>query len=89
MWDVGIGKHFNTGKGSNYYLGQGYRYHNQMTSNGKAFGHLGVGGQMLYANPESKVVVVQFSTTSMPSNGDLDFGNALYAVAEAIDEYLS
>jgi hypothetical protein len=78
-----------TSKGTDYYLGQGYKYHNSMTSNGKVFCHLGVGGQMLYANTETKVVVVQYSTTSMPSNGDLDFGNALYAVAEAINEYLS
>ncbi len=76
-------------KGTAYYLGRGYRYHNQMTSNGTAFCHLGIGGQMLYANTESKVVVAQFSTTSSPSNGDLDFGNALYGVAEAINERLS
>ena len=44
---------------------------------------------MLYANPETKVVVVQFSTTSSPSGGDLDTGNALYGMADAINEYLS
>ncbi len=75
-------------KGTDYYLGEGFKYHNQMTTNGRALCHLGVGGQMLYANPESQVVVVQFSTTSMASNGDLDIGNALYGVAAAIDEVL-
>lgn len=75
-------------KGTQYYLGAGYRYHNQMTSDGKAFCHLGVCGQMLYANPETGVVVAQFSTTTMPSQGDLDFGNALYDCARVINEYL-
>ena len=78
-----------TSKGTNYYLGDGYRYHNQMTSNGESFCHLGVGGQLLYANPASNVVVAQFSTTSMPSNGDLDFGNALYDMANAVNTRLS
>lgn len=76
-------------KGTDYYVGQNYKYHNQMTSNGIAFCHLGVGGQMLYANTETKVVVVQFSTTSSPSNGDLDVANALYGVAEAISAALT
>ncbi|QCY09446.1 serine hydrolase [Pseudomonas sp. MPC6] len=79
----------NIGKGTRYYLGKGYQYHNQITSNGIALCHLGVGGQMLYANTETKVVVVQFSTTSIPSNGDLDVGNALYNIADTISEYLS
>lgn len=78
-----------TSKGSNYYIGKGYQYHNQMTSNGREFCHLGVGGQMLYVNTETKVVVVQFSTTSSPSNGDLDVANALYGVGEAISGFLS
>lgn len=78
-----------TGKGTSYYLGQDYKYHNQMTSNGRALGHLGVGGQMLYANTETRVVVAQFSTLTSPSNGDLDTGNALYNFADAISEYLS
>lgn len=77
-----------TTKGTNYYLGEGYKYHNQMTSDGESFCHLGVGGQLLYANPASKTVVAQFSTTSMPSNGDLDFGNALYDMARAVNEFL-
>ncbi len=75
--------------GTTYYLGDGYRYHNQMTSDGEAFCHLGVCGQMMYANPKTGVVVVQFSTTTMPSQGDLDFGNALYDCARAINEALS
>ena len=78
-----------TTQGTSYYLGQGFKYHNQMTSDGRAFCHLGVGGQMMYANTESKVVVVQFSTTSAPSNGDLALGNALYDVAAAISDFLS
>jgi CubicO group peptidase (beta-lactamase class C family) len=76
-------------KGTQYYLGEGYRYHNQMTSDGAALGHLGVGGQMLYANTETGVVVVQFSTLSSPSNGDLDVGNALYDVGRAVSEFLT
>ena len=74
--------------GTSYYLGDGYRYHNQMTSDGESFCHLGVCGQMMYANPKTGVVVVQFSTTTMPSQGDLDFGNALYDCARAINEQL-
>ncbi len=74
-----------TSKGTDYYLGEGFRYHNQMTSDGTALCHLGVGGQMLYANPETNLVVVQLSTTTMPSNGDLDLGNALYDLAKAVD----
>ena len=35
------------------------------------------------------IAVVQFSTTSSPSGGDLDTGNALYGMADAINEYLS
>ncbi|MEH6577665.1 MAG: serine hydrolase domain-containing protein [Amphritea sp.] len=84
-----INECLDTSKGTNYYLGQGYQYHNQMTSNGKAFCHLGVGGQMLYANTETKVVVVQFSTLTSLSNGDLDVANALYNIADAINELLS
>jgi CubicO group peptidase (beta-lactamase class C family) len=76
-------------RGTGYYLGQGYRYHNQITSDGRALCHLGVGGQMMYANTDTKVVVVQFSTTSAPSNGDLALGNALYDVAGAISDFLS
>ena len=78
-----------TSKGTYYYLGERFKYHNQMTSNGKALCHLGVGGQMLYTNPETKVVIVQFSTTSMPSNGDLDVGNALYQIADQVDKFLA
>lgn len=78
-----------TARGTTYYMGRDYQYHNQMTSNGRALCHLGVGGQMMYANTETKVVVVQFSTTSAPSNGDLDFGNALVNIAGAISEFLS
>ena len=78
-----------TSKGTDYYLGQNYRYHNQMTSNGKAFCHLGIGAQMLYANTETKVVVVQLSTLTSLSNGDMDVANALYNIAEAINERLS
>jgi len=78
-----------TSKGTQYYLGEDYRYHNQMTSNGKAFCHLGLGGQMLYANTETGVVVVQFSTLSSLSNGDLDVGNALYNIADAISDFLA
>ena len=78
-----------TTRGTSYYLGEGYRYHNQMTSNGKAFCHLGVGGQMLYANAETSVVVVQFSTLSSPANGDLDVGNALYNIADALSDFLT
>ena len=77
-----------TTKGTSYYLGRGYQYHNQITSNGLALCHLGVGGQMIYANTVTKVVVVQFSTTSAPSNGDLDLGNALYNIADAINDFL-
>ena len=77
-----------TNKGTHYYLGEAYQYHNQMTSNGEALCHLGVGGQMMYANPETNIVVVQFSTTSSPSNGDLDLGNALYGIADAINDFL-
>ncbi len=77
-----------TSKGTSYYFGQAYQYHNQMTSNGTALVHLGVGGQMLYANTETKIVVAQFSTLSSPSNGDLDTGNALYNIADAISEHL-
>jgi CubicO group peptidase (beta-lactamase class C family) len=78
-----------TSKGTCYYLGENYQYHNQMTSDGVALGHLGVGGQMLYANSESGVVVVQFSTLSSPSNGDLDVGNALYDIGRAVSEFLA
>lgn len=78
-----------TSKGTDYYLGRGFKYHNQMTSDGESFCHLGVGGQILYANPPTKTVVAQFSTTSMPSNGDLDFGNALYDMARAVNKFLS
>jgi CubicO group peptidase (beta-lactamase class C family) len=77
-----------TAKGTQYYLGRGYQYHNQITSNGRALCHLGVGGQMIYANTATNVVVVQFSTTSAPSNGDLDLGNALYNIADAISDFL-
>ena len=77
-----------TARGTAYYLGDGFRYHNQMTSNGEALCHLGVGGQMIYANPTTGVVVAQFSTLSMPSNGDLDVGNALYGIAASINELL-
>lgn len=76
-------------RGTRYYMGRGYQYHNQITSNGRALCHLGVGGQMMYANTETKVVVVQFSTTSAPSNGDLDLGNALVNIADAISDFLS
>lgn len=76
-------------KGTSYYLGEDYRYHNQMTSNGRAFCHLGLGGQMMYANTETKVVVVQFSTLSSPANGDLDVGNALYNIANGISTFLA
>ncbi|MEP1470214.1 MAG: serine hydrolase [Halieaceae bacterium] len=78
-----------TSRGTSYYMGRNYQYHNQITSNGRALCHLGVGGQMMYANTETQVVVVQFSTTSAPSNGDLDFGNALVNIADAISEFLS
>ena len=76
-------------RGTRYYMGRGYQYHNQITSNGRALCHLGVGGQMMYANTETKVVVVQFSTTSAPSTGDLDLGNALVNIADAISDFLS
>lgn len=75
--------------GTEYYLGEGFRYHNMVTSDGDAFCHLGVCGQMLFANPKTGIVVAQFSTTTMPSQGDLDFGNALYDCARAINEALS
>jgi len=43
----------------------------------------------LFANAKTGIVVAQFSTTTRPSQGDLDFGNALYDCARAINEALS
>ena len=76
-------------KGTHYYIGEGFSYHNQMTTDGRALCHLGVGGQMLYVDTETLVVVAQFSTSTSQSNGDLDVGNALYGIGKAISERLS
>ena len=83
-----INRCLDASKGTTY-LAEGYKYHNQMTTNGEVLCHLGIGGQMLYANTATKVVVVQFSTLTAPSNGDLDTAVALYALGGAINAYVS
>ncbi|MDH3728904.1 MAG: hypothetical protein OER77_15340, partial [Myxococcales bacterium] len=75
-------------RGTAFYMGDGSRYHNQMVNNGEARSHVGIAGQLMYANPTTKVVVVQFSTTTMPSQGDMDFGNAIYNIGNAINDHL-
>jgi CubicO group peptidase (beta-lactamase class C family) len=70
--------------GTLYEYGQGYRYHNQIISNGESLAHLGWGGQMLYVHPEKKLVVVAFSAMTIPSAADEDSANALIDLGDAI-----
>ena len=74
-------------KGPAYFIDD-VRYHNHMTTNGEFLCHMGLGGQALYANPTTGVVIVQFATLTMPSASDLDSGNAFYLLAAEIDAQL-
>ena len=76
------------GKGMTYFI-PGIEYHNQMTTNGESFCHLGIGGQALYANPKTGVVVVVLGANTSPAGGDIDGGGAFYLMADAINTLLS
>ena len=74
-------------KGAKYFV-SGYRYHNHMSTNGDALGHLGVGGQLLYTNARTGVVIVQLGALTMPSGTDHDSAKAAWDVAEQINRLL-
>lgn len=75
-------------KGTEFYI-PGYRYHNQMISNGNVLGHMGWGGQNLYVDPETKVVAVWFSSHT-DFSGVSPLGPAAFSeLAEKISEDLS
>ena len=76
-----------TGAGPAYFI-DNVEYHNHMTTNGEFLCHMGLGGQALYANPTTGVVIVQFATLTMPSGSDLDSGSAFYLLAGSIDAQL-
>ena len=76
-------------KGTEYYVYPGYRYHNQLWSDGNVLGHQGWGGQNMFADPETKVVVVIFSSHT-DSSGVNPYGPvAFHDLSEKISEYLS
>ena len=76
------------GEGMTYFF-PGIEYHNQMSTNGEAFCHLGIGGQGFYANPKTGVVIVMLGSVTSPASGDIDSGNAFYLMADSINSLLS
>ena len=75
-------------EGTNYYI-EGTKYHNQMITDGECLFHGGLGGQLMYVNPSTEVVVLEFGTMTMPSCGDLDSSIGRYRMARSIDKLLS
>ena len=65
------------------------RYHNQMTSGGPFLAHSGWAGQFLYADPDTKVAYVMFSSLIEPTGGVLEDKTTMYEVGLAISEYFS
>ena len=84
-----IEQHRTDSAGTEYYLRDGYRYHDQLYSNGNVIGHMGWGGQHMYIDPETKVVAVWFSSHTDFSGVSPLGPTAFWDLAEKISEYLS
>jgi CubicO group peptidase (beta-lactamase class C family) len=72
------------GKGTECPIGNGYRYHDQCMSNGRALAHTGWVGQLLYADCVADVVVAKLSSVSEPSGFPLELGDAYLDMGDAI-----
>ncbi len=84
-----IEEHRTDSKGTEYLYYPGYRYHDQLWSNGNVLGHQGWGGQNLFVDPETEVVVVIFSSHA-DASGVHPYGPvAFHDLSEKISEYLS
>jgi CubicO group peptidase (beta-lactamase class C family) len=84
-----IEAHRTDSKGTKYPYFPGYRYHDQLWSNGNVLGHQGWGGQNLFVDPQTKVVVVIFSSHA-DASGVHPYGPvAFHDLSEKISEYLS
>lgn len=75
--------------GTHLPIGNGYRYHNQCMSNGRALLHTGWVGQLLYADTVADVVVAKLSSVSEPSGFQLELGSAYLDMGDAIVAALS
>ena len=84
-----IEEHRTDSKGTEYPYYPGYRYHDQLWSNGNVLGHMGWGGQNMFADPETNVVVVILSSHA-DASGVHPYGPAAFHnLSEKISEYLS
>jgi len=84
-----IEKHRTESAGTKYPYVPGYRYHDQLYSNGNSLGHMGWGGQHMYVDPETKVVAVWFSSHTDFSGVSPLGPAAFHDLAEKISEHLS
>ena len=84
-----IEQHRTDSGGTKYPYVPGYRYHDQLYSDGNAVGHMGWGGQHMYADPETKVVAVWFSSHTDFSGVSPLGPAAFHDLAEKISKYLS
>lgn len=66
-----------------------YRYHNQMTSDGNALIHLGQNHQMMFTDPQTKVVVVAFGSSTHWASVTPQAPVAMYDLGEKVSEHLS
>jgi CubicO group peptidase (beta-lactamase class C family) len=67
----------------------GYRYSNQLVTNGRWLAHGGYGGQWMMADPDTNVVVAFFSVLENTSASDTQYGIDRITLAEAISEHLA
>jgi CubicO group peptidase (beta-lactamase class C family) len=71
-------------KGTECPIGNGYRYHDQCMSNGRALAHTGWVGQLLYADTVADVVIAKLSSVTEPSGFPLELGAAYLDMGDAI-----
>ena len=75
-------------KGTEYSI-PSYRYHNQITSNGNTLAHLGYGNQIMFVDPETKVVMIHFGSSTDWTGATPKAGLGFYDLGEKISKYLS
>jgi CubicO group peptidase (beta-lactamase class C family) len=67
----------------------GFRYSNQLVTNGRWVGHGGLGGQWMLADASTGVVVAFFSVLENASAADKDYGRDRTVIAEDIVNFLA
>lgn len=66
---------------------KGWHYVNGVYASDLGFGHLGWGGQWIFADPESETVVAVFAGLMGPNPADLEYGKLLLDASQEIAKY--